>query len=78
MYSIVKGEIMKELVGKRFLECRKASKMTQRQVAQALGVSQPVYQRFETGVFECNYEQLVQLSNIFDVSVDYLLGKADI
>ena len=78
MYSIVKGEIMKELVGKRFLECRKASKMTQRQVAQALGVSQPVYQRFEKGIFECNYAQLVALANLFDVSIDYLLGRADV
>ncbi len=69
---------MKEEVGKRLLESRKACKLTQKQVAEKLGVAQPVYQRFETGVFECNYEQLVQLSNIFDVSIDYLLGRADI
>lgn len=68
---------MKELVGKRLLECRKECKLTQRQVAEALGVAQPVYQRFEKGVFECSYEQLVKLSDIFDVSVDYLLGKVD-
>jgi hypothetical protein len=47
-------------------------------VAEMLEVAQPVYQRFESGVFECNYEQLVKLSTIFDVSIDYLLGKADI
>ena len=69
---------MKEEVGKRLLECRKSAKMTQRQVADLLGVAQPVYQRFEHGVFECSYEQLYKLSEIFDVSIDYLLGKADI
>lgn len=69
---------MKVQVGKRFLECRTAAGLTQKQVANLLGVSQPVYQRFEKGIFECNYEQLSKLSDIFDVTVDYLLGKADI
>ncbi|MBQ3597311.1 MAG: helix-turn-helix transcriptional regulator [Clostridia bacterium] len=69
---------MKEKVGKRLLECRKACNLTQKQVATALGVAQPVYQRFEKGVFECSYEQLVKLSEIFDVSIDYILGKEDI
>ena len=49
---------MKEEVGKRFLECRKSCKMTQKQVADILGVAQPVYQRFERGILECSYEQL--------------------
>ncbi len=69
---------MKEEVGKRLFECRKSAKLTQKQVADYLGVAQPVYQRFEKGLFECNYDQLVKLSELFDVSVDYLLGKADI
>ena len=69
---------MKVQVGQRFLECRTAAGLTQKQVADLLGVSQPVYQRFEKGIFECNYEQLSKLSEIFDVTVDYLLGKADI
>ena len=69
---------MKEEVGKRLLECRKASKMTQQEVANLLGVAQPVYQRFERGIFECSYEQLYKLSEIFDVSIDFLLGKADL
>ena len=70
--------IMKEEVGKRLYECRKSMNLTQREVAYLLGVAQPVYQRFESGIYECNFEQLVCLSKIFDVSVDYLLGKADI
>ena len=69
---------MKEEVGKRLLECRKSCKLTQKQVAEKLGVAQPVYQRFEKGQFECSYYQLVVLSDLFDVSIDYLLGKAEI
>lgn len=69
---------MKEEVGKRLYDCRKTLGLTQEDVAKHLGVAQPVYQRFEKGVFECNYEQLCKLSELFDVSIDFLLGKADI
>lgn len=78
--SIRKGNIsekLKEEVGRRFFECRKTLKLTQAEVAQVLGVAQPVYQRFEKGTFECNYEQLVKLADLFDVSVDFLLGRSN-
>lgn len=68
---------MKEEVGKRLLESRKASKMTQLEVAKRIGVAQPVYQRFEKGVYECSYEQLVKLCDLFDISCDYLLGRKE-
>ncbi|MDE5593721.1 MAG: helix-turn-helix domain-containing protein [Clostridiales bacterium] len=51
--------------------------MTQRDVAKAIGVAQPVYQRFEKGIFECNYSQLVALCKLFDISADYVLGLTD-
>ena len=66
---------IKEQVGKRLLECRKAAGLTQMKTAELLGVAQPVYQRFEKGVFECNYAQLVRLAEIFDVSVDYIICR---
>lgn len=69
---------MKIEVGKRLLLCRKSMKLTQKQVAEMLNVAQPVYQRFEKGTFECSYEQLVKLAQIYDVSTDYLLGLEDI
>lgn len=68
---------MKVNVGKRFLECRKALNLTQADVANYLGVKQPVYQRFEKGIFECNYSQLIKLADLFDVSIDFLLGRTD-
>ncbi len=68
---------MKESVGKKLKECREQAKLSQRDVAKLLGVAQPVYQRFEKGIFECSYEQLVKLCDVFDVSADYLLGRTD-
>lgn len=66
--------MLKEEVGKRLKECRTQLKMTQREVADILKVAQPVYQRFEKGIFECNYSQLCDLCKLYDVSADYILG----
>ena len=73
-YNFVKMSL-KTLVGSRMKECRIARGMTQAQVAAYLGVAQPVYQQ---GTFECNYEQLVRLCDLFDVSADFLLCRSDI
>ena len=68
---------LKEEVGKKLKERREQLKLTQRQVAQRLGVAQPVYHRFEKGIFECSYEQLYALCKLFDLSADFLLGLSD-
>ena len=65
---------LKEKVGQRLKERRLELQMTQRQVALQLGIAQPVYQRFEKGIFECSYAQIVAICNLFDISADYLLG----
>ncbi len=61
----------------RLTELRKLNHMTQRQVAQALKISQPSYIRYENGSAEPNLENLSRLADLFDVSVDYLLGRSD-
>ena len=67
----------KEEVGKRLRECRLGLGYTQSEVANLMGIKQPVYQRFEKGVFECNYSQLIKLADIYEVSIDYLLGRSE-
>lgn len=69
--------MIKDEMGKRLRELRLQCKMTQQQVADKMGVAQPVYQRFEKGVYECSYKQLCRLCEIFDVSADYLLGRSE-
>jgi len=60
----------------RLLEQRKLNKLTQIEVAKFLNISQPSYIRYENGSAEPNYENLVKLADLFDVSIDYLLGRA--
>lgn len=62
----------------RLLEQRKLYGYTQRQMAEKLNVSQPSYVRYENGTSEPTQENLVKIADLFDVSVDYLLGRKDI
>lgn len=46
-------------------------------MAEKLGITQPSYIRYENGTSEPKLETLVKIADIFDVSVDYLLGRTD-
>lgn len=52
--------------------------LTQAEVASALGVSSVVYSRYETGSRQPSIDILIQLADIFGVTVDYLLGRQEI
>ena len=78
MRIILSIMLLKTSVGNRMKECRLSRDMTQMQVAAYLGIAQPMYQRYEKGVYECNYEQIVKLCDLFDVTADFLLCRTDI
>ena len=61
----------------RLKEQRILNKVTQRQIADFLQITQPSYIRYEIGTSEPNLENLVKIADYFDVSVDYLLGRAE-
>ena len=65
---------LKVALGKRLKEARIIAGYTQKQVAEKMLMTQQQYSRFENGIFELNYEQLVFLCNLYHVSADYLLG----
>ena len=62
---------------KNLVELRKINHLTQRQVAEILGITQPSYIRYENGKAEPNLENLVKLADVFDVSIDYLCGRKE-
>lgn len=63
---------------KRLQEQRTLFKYTQREMAEKLDISQPSYIRYENGTSEPTQENLVKIADIFDVSVDYLLGRKEL
>lgn len=54
---------------------RKRNNMNQTELAEKMNVRQYVVSSWETGRSEPSIEQLIKLSDIFNVSIDYLLDK---
>lgn len=65
-------------IGRRLATARKQAGFTQEQASKHIQMSQSNYARFERGVFELNYSQMVTLCKLFDCSSDYLLGLKEI
>jgi len=66
---------MKKFI-ENLVELRKLNKLTQQNVADYLGIKQPSYIRYERGEAEPSLTNLCKLADLFDVSVDYLLGRS--
>ena len=58
----------------RLLELRKAKNLTQDEVAQHMKISRQAYALYETNQRHMNYDSLRALSELFAVSIDYMLG----
>lgn len=62
----------------RLKALRKKTKLTQKQIAEALNIKQPTYAQWENGRTKPKGETLEKFADFFNVSTDYLLGKTDI
>ncbi len=56
---------------------RKERKMTQKKVAEELGVSQALLSHYEKNIRECGLDFVVRMSEYYDVSCDFLLGVTE-
>lgn len=63
--------------GSRLRDLRKRQKITAEELGKILGVSGPQITRYETGQNDMTTEMLIQIADFFDVSTDYLVGRAD-
>jgi len=61
----------------RLKNLRKEAGFTQVDVASKLGISQPAYASWERGVKKPTQENLVKIAQIFNVSIDYLVGNSE-
>ena len=52
--------------------------LTQKQVAQMLGISQNTYSQYEIGVLNYPVEAIIKLADHYGVSTDYLLGRTTV
>ena len=63
---------------KRIRELREDHDLTQREVAEMLGMSQTGYSKYETGENDLPTQVLIRLADFYHTSVDYLLGRTDV
>ena len=63
-----------KIVGENLKEARKVKGLTQREVAKIFYMTQQQYSRFENGVYELNYQQIVQLCKLLDVTPNEIFG----
>ncbi len=59
----------------RFLRLIESKKMTQKDLAEAIGVSRQAINHYATGKREPSSDMLTAIANFFEVSTDYLLGR---
>ena len=61
----------------RIRAVREDRDLTQKQVAQMLGMSQTGYSKYETGENDIPTIVLIKLADFYQTSTDYLLGRTD-
>ena len=48
---------------------------TQKQIGEYLGISQNTYSQYELGVLKYPVDVLIKLADLYQVSLDYLVGR---
>lgn len=63
-------------LSERLKELRTKRGLSQKEVAQALNISQTILSGYEIGYRTPSIENLLKLSSLYNCSTDYLLGKS--
>ncbi len=66
-----------EILAERLSELRRSAHLSQAKMAKCLGVKQASVARYETDVADPSLKVLLKYADFFDVSLDYILGRAD-
>ncbi len=65
------------MIYKRIRDLREDNDWTQQQIADMLFINRRTYSAYENGVNSMTPETLCKIANIYNTSVDYLLGRTD-
>lgn len=68
---------MAEVNRERLVLVRNKHGFSQKYVALSVGVAPSIVSRWESGIKIPSRENLTKLANLYNVSVDYLLGRSD-
>lgn len=68
---------MDKILSQRLKACRKEKDYTQAQVAIYCDITEKAYQNYELGTREPKVSILIRIADLFNVSMDYLVGRSD-
>lgn len=74
-YNEAEGGI--NLLKMRLVELRKKRKLTQKELADKLGIARTTYSGYENGNREPDFDTVQKLADFFGVSIDYLVGRVN-
>ena len=66
-----------ETLAERLFALRKAQKWTRKTVAEKIGTAERTYQRYENAEREPTASVLMALADLYNTSIDYLVGRTD-
>ena len=69
----MKDEDMRTALGNKLKALRKQNRLTQKELAASLNIGISQLNKYESGMHTPPIEKLIQLSNIFDTTLDYLV-----
>lgn len=69
---------MRDVLSERLKECRKAKGYTQIEVATLCDITEKTYQNYELMTREPKLEILIRIADLYNVSLDYLVGRTDV
>lgn len=65
------------MIYRRIRDLREDHDWKQEYVAEKLNIKQTTYSKYELGKVKIPIEALVKLADLYDVSLDYLVGRSD-
>lgn len=68
---------MKNILSERLKLCRFQKGYTQAQVAIYCDITEKAYQNYELKMREPKLEILIRIADLYDVSLDYLVGRTE-
>ena len=66
-----------KIVAARIKGLRESVRLTQKGLAERLGIAQSAVNRYENNQAEASYKTLLSYADCFDVSLDYIYGRTD-
>ncbi|MCI9414827.1 MAG: helix-turn-helix transcriptional regulator [Clostridiales bacterium] len=68
---------MRKILAQRLRQCRKSKGLTQNEVVIFCDITEKAYQNYELMTREPKLEILIKIADVFEVSIDYLVGRTD-